>query len=84
MSQYRRTFSAEAEVILARARAAQGLDHPVVKGDAVEHLIGDFLSSVLPERYQISSGIAIGSGSMASGQIDIIIHDREMGTYVRL
>lgn len=81
MTWYRRTLSAEAEAMLARARAASEIQHPGVKGDAVESLFADFLRNILPHRFSVGTGVIIGSESKTSGQVDIIVHDNAGAAY---
>jgi len=61
--------------MLARARAAGGIRHPGVKGDAAESLVASFLRTTLPERFSVATGVIVGSQSATSGQVDIIVHD---------
>jgi hypothetical protein len=53
------------------------MSHAGEKGRNNENILTVFLRRRLPKRYTVSTGKVIATGGSDSGQIDIIIHDRE-------
>jgi hypothetical protein len=58
-----------------RARAKQ---HPGNRGAAREEALAKFLGSQLPARFGVTTGEAVDSGERRSGQLDVVIYDRNL------
>lgn len=65
---------------LARARASFG--HPVVKGDASEHVWLELLQTYLPLRYRAEKAHVVDSDGTFSEQIDVVIFDRQYSPFI--
>ncbi len=52
------------------------MSHQGEKGRNNEAILIEFLRRLLPTRYTVTTGKVVGVGGHASGQIDVIIHDR--------
>ena len=60
----------------------EAIGHPVLKGDAIESVWLDLLSTYLPARYCAARAVVIDSESNASDQMDIVIFDRQYSPFI--
>ena len=65
---------------LQAAREAFG--HPVTKGDASEHVWLELLKKYLPHRYQAAKAHVVDSHGNFSGQIDVVVFDRQYSPFI--
>ena len=60
----------------------QAFKHPVTKGDSTENTWIDLLNTYLPERYRASEAHVVDSKGVFSGQMDIVVYDRQYSPFV--
>lgn len=65
---------------LQAAREAFG--HPVTKGDASEHVWLELLKKYLPHRYEAAKAHVVDSQGNFSGQIDVVVFDRQYSPFI--
>jgi hypothetical protein len=65
---------------LQAAREAFG--HPVTKGDASEHVWLELLKKYLPHRYEAAKAHVVDSHGNFSGQIDVVVFDRQYSPFI--
>jgi len=65
---------------LQAAREAFG--HPVTKGDASEHVWLELLKKYLPHRYEAAKAHVVDSHGDFSGQIDVVVFDRQYSPFI--
>jgi hypothetical protein len=65
---------------LQAAREAFG--HPVTKGDASEHVWLELLKRYLPHRYEAAKAHVVDSHGAFSGQIDVVVFDRQYSPFI--
>jgi hypothetical protein len=65
---------------LQAAREAFG--HPVTKGDASEHVWLELLTKYLPHRYEAAKAHVVDSHGDFSGQIDVVVFDRQYSPFI--
>jgi len=65
---------------LQAAREAFG--HPVTKGDASEHVWLELLKKYLPHRYEVAKAHVVDSQGNFSGQIDVVVFDRQYSPFI--
>ncbi len=53
------------------------ISHQLTKGEENEQVVRDFITSYLPRKYSVSSGLLIDSYGAQSSQCDIIIYDEQ-------
>ena len=58
------------------------LDHGPAKGTATEEGWRRMLEDYLPQRYRVSKGFVIDAAGGLSGEIDLIIHDRQYSPFL--
>lgn len=54
------------------------VDHNQQKGEAREYVLRNFLKKFLPERFGVGSGFVVDSKDGVSGQVDIVIYDKNV------
>jgi len=69
-------FCAEARSLLEKARAESAVQHPGLRGAAMEALLRDFLKRYLPGRIEAVCGCAVGADGGVSAETDIIVYDK--------
>ena len=70
-------YGSLADQFLHRSRDAQAfISHAPSIGNANEAILRDFLSGIVPRRYEVGQGFAYHSRDKVSGQCDILIYDR--------
>lgn len=74
-------FKNQEESLYNKAKAAGIFDSSTSKGSSREGIIKEFLVEVLPNRISIECGEVIDSYDRSSGEIDIILVDRESNAY---
>ncbi|MDA0967674.1 MAG: hypothetical protein O2970_12080 [Proteobacteria bacterium] len=61
----------------AKIEALKDVDHPVIKGRLREIVINDFLASITPNTYGLTSGKIIDSFGKESPQMDVIVYFKD-------
>jgi hypothetical protein len=69
---------ARVKAALDAARSLAGVDHSLVKGRLRELVIDQLLRPVLPPSFGLGTGIIVDSIGGTSGEIDIVIFNREI------
>jgi hypothetical protein len=69
--------SAEDQLWIGFERA-QTKQHSVSRGESRENALSAFLASWLPKRFAVTTGEAIDSGERRTGQLDLVIYDRNL------
>ena len=62
--------------------ARNSLAHPGTKGDGSENIWLAILRTYLPKRYEVSKAHVVDSRGDFSGQIDIVVYDRQYSPFV--
>ena len=71
-------FLGEQDSLLAKLRSGRAnAGHPGAVGDGTEDGWRRVLDEFLPKRYCVSHGFVVDSNGSRSGQVDVIIHDRQ-------
>lgn len=65
---------------LARSRKVFG--HPGTKGTASENVWRELMQSYLPKRYQAETAHVVDSNGAFSGQIDVVVFDRQYSPFI--
>lgn len=60
----------------------QSFGHPTTKGDASEKVWLELLQTYLPQRYQAAKAHVVDSKGVFSGQIDVVIFDRQYSPFI--
>ena len=74
------SLNSQVEEDLTRARKT--IAHPGDKGDASEAVWINLLGKYLPRRYEVRSAHVVDSNGGFSGQMDVVIHDRQYSPFV--
>jgi len=76
MTELQRLFVGHQNQLLAALKSDRdSIDHAVLKGTSSEVHWRDMLSTHLPRRYRVATGIVVDYEGNKSEQIDVIIHD---------
>jgi hypothetical protein len=77
-------FKARGHELVKLCEAVKGVEETTVIGILREEFVKRFLLEFLPERFSIGiRGITISSNGMRSGEVDIIIYDKEIMTFFK-
>ena len=68
--------SSQQRLVTELAGIRQAVDHAVTLGDETEISWVQFLSGILPNRYQVCDGFVLDADGRRSDQIDVIVFDR--------
>jgi len=68
--------TAEEQLLLGFELAAR-FKHKGLRGSSREQMVAQFLADQLPARFGVTSGEAIDAGGRRSGQLDIVVYDRQ-------
>jgi hypothetical protein len=75
---YKDLILVHTEAAVAGARAASGIEHPVLKGELCEIVMRDLLRPLLPADIALGTGVVITSDNKQSSQQDIVLIDRSI------
>lgn len=62
--------------------ARKSFAHPGTKGDASEAVWLQMLSTYLPQRYRADKAFVVDSKGVFSGQIDVVVYDRQYSPFI--
>lgn len=78
MNQFQKRIQSKIDILVAESKSAEVIDHNSTKGSIRERLLIDFFQSLIPPKFDITSGIVCDAKGRSSKQTDFIVRDNSL------